>query len=140
MRTLPLLMLTACTSAAVDSASSPCSEETRAQTLEAGATFSGESVTVDITAATPATATVGSNTWTVALASAGAPLSGCSLSAQIAMPDHGHGGSAPELTEDGDGVYTVQIEYTMGGYWEMDVAVTCDALEDSVPVLVCVES
>lgn len=140
MRALPLWMLMSCTSANVDSASSPCSEETRAQVLEAGAIFSGSTVTMSVTDMTPEPATAGQNTWTVALEAGSVPLSGCSLSAGIAMPDHGHGGPAPEAAEEGDGVYTLQVEYTMGGYWEMSLDISCDAVSDTVPVPVCVES
>ena len=140
MRPLLLLILTACNAGAVDSASSPCSQETRATPLAAGAAFSGTSVTLDVIETDPEPATTGENIWLVALSSDGAPLEGCELSAAIAMPDHGHGGPVPSFSAGSGGEYTVEVSFTMGGYWEMDIDISCPDVTDTVQVTACVES
>jgi hypothetical protein len=130
---LIVMMLVACSGDPVDEAVSPCVDEERAEVLSAGASFDG----LTITDADPLPAYAGENTWELSL-DAG---EGCTLTAQTRMPDHGHGGPAPSLEDLGGGDYRAEIEFTMGGYWEITVQVDCpEADEVVIPVAVCVES
>ena len=141
MRWICLLpVLAACGDEPEDSAVSPCADEDRASTLALGDSFSGDEVSLVISAADPLPAYAGENLWTIDLSDGAGALEGCGLSAVIAMPDHGHGGPAPAFSELGAGSYEAAVEFTMGGYWELDVSVSCGDIEDVVPVAVCVES
>lgn len=132
--------LLACGDADTDTAVSPCTGETRADTLQAGASFSGDAMTLTVDVADPEPASAGENAWDISIDAGDTPVTGCTFVAETAMPDHGHGGPAPEFAEQGDGAYTMTVEFTMGGYWEIEVLATCGEDTDTIPVAVCAES
>ena len=142
---LPLLPLAACGDDGEDSgsagAASPCEEETRSPALEVGLTFQGAAATVVVREASDIPALTGDNAWTLELLSGDQPLEGCTLSAEIDMPDHGHGGPAPTFTDLGAGMYSMDLTFIMGGYWEIDAAIACTdaSVEDVVELTTCVE-
>jgi hypothetical protein len=116
---------------------SPCMEETRASTLEQGATFEGGTFTLVVEALSPATPVVGENTWELAIPGS----SGCTVDVVHIMPDHGHGGPLGGVESMGADVWEVQdLEFTMGGYWEIDVEITCDDATAVVPMALCVDA
>lgn len=133
-----LWLMMACAGPGETGAVSPCAQEDRAVDDVLDATFSGAIVDVTVTAMDPPFPTVDDNTWTLQLADSSGALSGCSLSGEIDMPDHGHGGPAPELTELGEGAYEMTARFTMGGYWEVSLAVSC-ASDDVVILNICAE-
>lgn len=133
-----LWLLLACGDGEDSAALSPCVQEDRAVDEVLGAVFSGDSVTVTVQAMNPAFPAVDDNTWSLLLEDDAGPLTGCALSGSIDMPDHGHGGPEPDFIESGDGVYEMTARFTMGGYWEVDLAVVCES-EDAVLLNVCVE-
>ena len=129
-------------SASPDGASSPCEEETRVTALAVGSTFSGAAATVTVTAAAPLPPAAGDNTWSLTVATSdGTAAEDCTITADAEMPDHGHGGPAPEISADGQGGYTLQANLTMSGYWELDAALSCPTtgLTDTVTLAVCAE-
>jgi hypothetical protein len=127
----------ACAGGEMDMSESPCMEEVRANTLEQGATFDGDTVSVRVETLSPATPVVGMNTWELAI-----PVSSsCLVDLVHTMPDHGHGGSLGGVESMGAGVWEVQdLEFTMGGYWEIDVEITCDDTLAVVPMALCVDA
>ena len=131
------ILFMACKGEEMDMSASPCMEETRASTLEQGATFDGDTFSVQVEALSPATPVVGMNTWELAI-----PVSSsCSVDLVHTMPDHGHGGSLGGVESMGAGVWEVQdLEFTMGGYWEIDVEITCDDTLAVVPMALCVDA
>jgi hypothetical protein len=68
--------------------------------------------------------------WSVLVASAqGAPLSGCKVTFNATMPEHGHGlPTAPRVEgESAPGRYRLEgLRFSMAGYWQVDVDATCD--------------
>jgi len=133
-----LWLLLACGEGGDSAALSPCLEEDRAVDAVLGAVFSGDTVTVTVQEIAPAFPAVADNTWSLLLEDADGPLTGCTLSGSIDMPDHGHGGPAPDFVESTDGAYEMTARFTMGGYWEVDLVVVCED-EDAVLLNVCVE-
>ncbi|MFT5586922.1 MAG: hypothetical protein ACI9VR_004525 [Cognaticolwellia sp.] len=130
-------LLLACEGGEMDMSDSPCMEETRASTLEQGATFDGDTFSVQVEALSPATPVVGENTWELAIPGS----SGCSVDLVHTMPDHGHGGPLGDVESMGADVWEVQdLEFTMGGYWEIDVEITCDDALSLVPMALCVDA
>lgn len=110
-----------------DVAASPCAEETRGDTLAVGDTFASGGVTVEVTALEPEPPEVGRNAWTLSLS--GLP-EGCTVAGSTSMPDHGHGSDAGTWTLQDGTVDVSELEISMGGYWEVDVTVTCEGGED----------
>jgi hypothetical protein len=117
---------------------SPCLEEDRAVADLLDATFAGDALTVTVTAMEPAFPAVDDNTWSLLVADADGPLTGCVLSGDLSMPDHGHDGPAPTFSESGEGSYEMTARFTMGGYWEVDLTLAC-AVSDAVTLNICVE-
>lgn len=139
---LTALLLTACETDEEEAATSPCEEETRSTDVTPGVTFQGDSAMLEFITLEPAAPVAGNeNVWTVSLSADGQPLEGCSLSGEIDMPDHGHGGPDPVFTEDGGGDYQMATTLTMGGYWEIDVDIDCPDLSaaDAIMLPVCAE-
>ncbi len=130
-------LMIACDGGEMDMPESPCMEELRASTLEQGATFDGDTVSVRVETLSPATPVVGMNTWELAI-----PVSSsCSVDVVHTMPDHGHGGSLGGVESTSTGIWEVQdLEFTMGGYWEIDVEITCDDTVAVVPMALCVDA
>lgn len=65
----------------------------------------------------------------------GDPVEGAELTVEPWMPGHGHGSPTEEDIEahstDDDGVYHIHnINYNMGGFWELHVDVSGDDLPD----------
>ncbi|MFT5684227.1 MAG: hypothetical protein ACI8RZ_005168 [Myxococcota bacterium] len=133
-----LWLMLACGDAEDSSAVSPCAQEDRAVDEVLDAVFSGAALTVTVQAMDPAFPAVDDNTWSLLIEDDTGPLTGCTLSGTIDMPDHGHGGPAPEFTESGDGLYEMTARFTMGGYWEVGLTVDCETTDD-VLLNVCVE-
>ena len=118
----------------------PCDEETRAQPLAIGSRFDGDQLSLITTDASPLPVAADDNTWTMQLVDAGdQPLVGCSLTVVTDMPDHGHGGPSPAITELGGGEYQLDLRLTMGGFWVAEVAADCGGVTDVVLVTVCAE-
>ena len=133
-----LWLMMACADKGESGAVSPCMQEERAVEEILDATFSGASMDVTVTGMDPPFPIVDDNTWTLRISDETGALSGCSLSGEIDMPDHGHGGPAPTFIELGEGAYEMTARFTMGGYWEIGLAASC-ATEDSVLLNICVE-
>jgi hypothetical protein len=65
----------------------------------------------------------------------GLPVEGALVTVDGDMPAHGHGmPTVPQVTADlGGGDYLVEgMEFQMGGYWIIDVAVTADGETDII--------
>jgi len=133
-----LWLIMACADKGETGASSPCAQEDRAVATVLDTTFSGTSIDATVTAMDPPFPAADDNTWTLQLTDSTGALSGCSLSGEIDMPDHGHGGPAPTFTELGEGAYEMTARFTMGGYWEVALAVSCTT-DDAVTLNICVE-
>lgn len=115
-------------------ASSPCDEEDRAGPLEVGQGFEGESLGLTLLALEPDPAAVGNNTWTLDLG-----LEGCSALVSPLMPDHGHGGGVGEVSLDGETLRIEELFLSMGGYWEVQVDLSCPTVEEAILLTLCVE-
>ena len=133
-----LWLMMACADEGETGAVSPCAQEERAVEAVLDATFSGAAIDATVTAMDPPFPVVDDNTWTLQLADDTGALTGCSLSGAIEMPDHGHGGPTPTFTELGGGDYEMTTRFTMGGYWEIALAVGCTT-DDAVTLNICVE-
>ena len=131
-------LMMACAGQDEGDALSPCAQEDRAVLEILDTTFSGTDIDVTVTEMDPPFPAVDDNTWVVQLTDSTGAVSGCSLSGEIDMPDHGHGGPAPAFTELGEGAYEMAARFTMGGYWEVNLSVSC-ATEDAVTLNICVE-
>ena len=130
-------LLMACDGDDMQMSESPCMEESRASTLEEGAIFDGGTFSVEVAAMSPSTPVVGENTWELAIPGS----SGCTVDLTHLMPDHGHGGPLGGVESMGAEVWEVQdLEFTMGGYWEIDVEITCDDALAVVPMALCVDA
>ncbi len=140
---LALILLTACDGGddSATGATSPCEGETRSEPLTIGSAFSGSSTTLTVESAEPLPPAFGENHWVLALDQGELPLEGCVLSAEPSMPDHGHGGPAPTITEQGGGLYDLSVQFTMSGYWELETQLSCaDAgVDDTIVITVCAE-
>ena len=132
-------MTAACSSSPIDSATSPCTDEQRADVLLTGAAFNGDTLSMTLSSMDPEPAQVGDNTWRFVLTDSGTPQTNCTISAASDMPDHGHGAPTPIIEADNDEGYTANISFTMGGYWEVVMAVECAELTDEVVVKACIE-
>ncbi len=113
---------------------SPCEFEDRAQIYEPDMVLPGEEGLTSITllSVTPAPPDVGDSEWLVEIADLeGDPLDGCTVTATLWMPDHGHG--APEgqtVPKEEPGQYLLTgISFVMAGYWEITVAADCPDLD-----------
>lgn len=143
MKRLTLLIglagLGACAGDDSGPATSPCEEDDRAGTLAVGDTFEGDALSAEITSLDPDPPEVGENTWVLTLSEA--VDAGCTASAEPFMPDHGHGADVGTVTVEGDTVTIEELSVSMGGYWEVEVILTCDGEEDRVvPVKHCVDA
>lgn len=136
MRLVVLAALLGACSGDDTEAASVCDEETRAEVLAAGDTFSADGVDVTVSALSPEPPEVGANDWTLAVSDA----EGCTVTVAPTMPDHGHGAAVGSVTgQDGD--WTVDdLEFTMGGYWRVDVEIDCEGTVVTVPVELCVDA
>lgn len=126
----------ACTASDGDSgpADSLCGTESRAAPLATGATFDGDVVTVTVGALDPDPLELGTNSVTLELSQV-CDVTGASLT----MPDHGHGGPVGELVPEGTSLHTDGMQFSMGGYWELNLELDCDGAADAVLVGFCVE-
>ena len=65
----------------------------------------------------------------------GEDVEGASVAVTPWMPDMGHGiDEAPEVTEDGMGMYTASWTFSMGGYWELELEIDGSEGSDRVTV------
>ena len=133
-----LWLLMACGNKADTGAVSPCALEDRAVVDVLDTTFSGEHLSVTVTALDPAFPAVDDNVWSLMVTDGSSALSDCTQTGEIDMPDHGHGGPIPTFIDQGDGAYEMTTRFTMGGYWEIDLLVVCEQT-DEVVLNVCVE-
>ena len=129
-----LWLLLACGDKDDTGAVSPCVQEDRAVAEVLDTTFEGTIFSATVTAMDPPFPAVDDNTWTLQIDDAAGQRTSCTLSAEIDMPDHGHGGPAPEFSGD-----EMTVRFTMGGYWEVDLAVDCEGETDEILLNVCVE-
>lgn len=136
MRHLLLVALLGACGSDDTEATSVCDEETRATPLAAGDSFSTDGLTVTVSALSPEPPEVGANDWTLAVSDS----EGCTVTVSPTMPDHGHGADVGSVSEQ-DGAWLVDdLEFTMGGYWRVDVEVDCDGAVTTVPVELCVDA
>lgn len=137
LASLSLLFTLAACDSDPEGAESPCMEEQRAGALAVGDSFEAGGFEVRVESMSPASAVVGENTWELAVAGA----SGCTVDVVHTMPDHGHGGPMGGVESMGEELWEVQnMEFTMGGYWEIDVEITCDDAVAEVPMALCVDA
>ena len=128
-----------------EAASSPCDDETRSQPFEVGAEAVGDQglLVVDLVEMGEQTLQVGSTSWMVSISGVGSEelMGGCDVSVTIWMPDHGHGASSPDVSEQTDGEYAVDdLFFSMGGYWTITMLVECGEITDTAVFGFCVES
>lgn len=57
----------------------------------------------------------------------GAAISGATVTVALFMPDHGHGQTAPTVTEASPGHFHSMITFIMPGTWEVTVTATSNA-------------
>lgn len=88
---------------------------------------------------------VGHNVWTVQLLDGtGKPLPGAMFTwlpgnKSVWMPDHGHGQVPPQVTDNGDGTYTLNsLYFYMVGLWQVTLQVAVGMMTDSVVYSFCV--
>jgi len=100
-----------------------------------GLTKRGDTLQFTLVEALPAPPQRGQNAWTVAVADlAGSPQAGCTISATVFMPEHGHGSPvAPTVSEtETAGEYTLAgVDLFMPRLWEVTLRATCAQGEDS---------
>lgn len=123
-------------------ASSPCEEETRAEPLALGQLIEAEAgqLSLRVDAAVPEPPEAGNNRWTVAVSDGQQDLADCSLALDLWMPDHGHGADTPVVEQPEPGVYDVELDFLMGGFWEVSTQLECGELSDQLQLDLCVES
>ena len=121
---------------------STCASEDRAEAFSAGMSKTGEAgVTVAIESSDPAPPAQGDNIWILSVSDGSGAAAGATVAITPKMPDHGHGGPSPEITDQGDGAYeAAPVNFPMGGYWEMTVSVeTAGGTTDEVMFPICIE-
>lgn len=134
---LLLALALACTDDHMEMAESPCMEEQRAGPLSEGASFSEGGTTVTVVAMSPGTPVVGENTWELEVSGS----QGCEVSIEPSMPDHGHGAPVGDVIYlDGESWEVQDLEFTMGGYWEVEVTLACEDAPTVVPMALCVDA
>ena len=124
----------------------PCDEDTRAEQYLPGMEKQGaaELLTLVLRSAQPAPPDVGDNLWFLEIrdSSNDAPAEGCEVSAQLFMPDHGHGAEAP-LTTPGAaaGEYELSsLGFIMAGFWTVTIDMDCPGIGgDSVVFAFCLD-
>lgn len=115
---------------------SSCAEDPRAEPLAVGNVFPGSVIELVLTGADPLPPSPGDNVLSFDVTGA----TGCVLTVETWMPDHGHGGPAPVVTAIDESGYEVAVRFTMGGFWEVSVDALCDdGAQDALIVPVCVE-
>lgn len=105
-------------------ATSPCAEDDRGGTLAVGDRFEGDGLTVEVAALDPAPPEVGLNDWELIVPDT---VEGCTAEVVPDMPDHGHGAPVGSVGLDGTTLTVDDLDLTMGGYWEVEVTLTCGA-------------
>jgi hypothetical protein len=80
---------------------------------------------VTLVSSNPAPPAIENNTWVIKLADGtGAPLTNAQITFASLMPDHGHGGTAPTITSQGDGTYNlVDVNFFMAGVWRATLSI-----------------
>lgn len=64
----------------------------------------------------------GANTFTVRVRTlAGQAVPGATLEVLATMPAHGHEAPPPHVTDQGDGLYRVDVVFSMAGLWQLEV-------------------
>ena len=117
--------------------SNVCGDLTRAMEYVEGleARASDGDLVVKLIDANPTPPNTNDNIWVIAVEdTSGTAVSGCSCVVTPWMPDHGHGVSvAPSCVESATelGMYTIDQDFIMPGYWEVTIELACDGLTSS---------
>jgi hypothetical protein len=108
-----------------------CTNDPRAMAYAPGLAVSSQAdaVTVTLLESDPGPPVRGTNAFTVRVADgSGADLAGATLMVTPTMPDHGHTTTAPTVTANADGTYTISgLYFFMDGIWQVSILVATDA-------------
>ena len=124
------ISVSALLSGASEVAQRPPPSVTRAAlTLRTTMPLRGASLRLELEPAAQPIAVGVTQTWSVLVAGAqGAPLSGCKVTFDATMPEHGHGlPTAPRVEgESAPGRYRLEgLRFSMAGYWQIEVEASC---------------
>ena len=133
-----LTLLLACTSGPDSAipAEALCETETRAGPLNVQDRFVGDQgFEVEVTSLDPDPVIVGYNQWVISLEG----HQDCNVGVATEMPDHGHGAGLGASWVEEDELHLQDLYLSLGGYWEIHLAIACPDASDGLTIPLCLE-